>query len=72
MGWAGGAAARPDDPGVKDVGPKVVSQGGKYYKIEIVPGKILRVPKSEIKRSANNMIFFRNPLTRLPCVAFFE
>ena len=52
------------------MGPRVVGVANKYVRIEIVPGKILRVPKSAIKRSTDNMIFFRNPLTRLPCVAY--
>jgi hypothetical protein len=52
------------------LGPKIVEKARKYYKIEIVPGKILRVPKTAVIRNSNNMIFFRNPLTRLPCVAF--
>jgi hypothetical protein len=54
------------------MGPKVVAVANKYYKIEIVPNKILRVPKSTVIRNSNNMIVFRNPLTKLTCFAFFE
>jgi hypothetical protein len=54
------------------MGPKVVGVANKYYKIEIVPGKILRVPKTAVIRNSNNMIVFRNPLTKLTCFAFFE
>ena len=53
-------------------GPKVVEVASKYVKIEIVPGKVLRVPKTAVIKNTDNKIIFRNPLTRLVCVAFFE
>jgi hypothetical protein len=71
-GWAGGAATRPDDPGVRDVGPKVVGQGGKYYKIEILPNLIIRVPKGNVKAVNGRVMLFKNPISQLNCIAHFE
>jgi hypothetical protein len=53
------------------MGPRVVGVTKKHYKIEITD-KVLRVPKSAVIKADSEKILFRNPLTRLICVAFFE
>jgi hypothetical protein len=69
-GWAGGAATRPDDPGVKVV--KVVGKGNKYYRIEILPNLVLRIRESEIKAINGKVLLFKNPISRLSCIAHLE
>ena len=71
-GWAGGAATRPDDPGVKALKPRVVGQGGRYYKIEILPNFHVRIPKSDVKAVNGKVLLFKNPISRLTCIAYLE
>jgi len=71
-GWAGGAATRPDGPGVTVLKPKVVSQGGKYCKIEILPNLCIRVPKSNIRAVNGKVLLFKNPISSLNCIAYLE
>jgi len=57
---------------VKDVKPKVVELTEKRAKIEILPNVYLRVPRSEIKAINGKVLLFKNPISRLTCVALFE
>ena len=52
--------------------PKVVSQGGKYCKIEILPNLCIRVPKSNIRAVNGKVLLFKNPISSLNCIAYLE
>jgi hypothetical protein len=53
------------------MGPRVIEMSKKYVKVEIAD-KVLKVPRSAVIKCSNDKILFRNPLTRMICVAFFE
>jgi hypothetical protein len=57
--------------GVKGMGPRVIEMSKKYMKVEIAD-KVLKLPRSAVIKCSNDKILFRNPLTRMICVAFFE
>jgi len=52
--------------------PKVVEKARRYYKIEILPNFHVRVPKSDVKAVNGKVLLFKNPISRLTCVALFE
>jgi len=52
--------------------PRVVGQGGRYYKIEILPNFHVRIPKSDVKAVNGKVLLFKNPISRLTCVAYLE
>jgi len=52
--------------------PKIVEKTKRYYKIEILPNVVLRVPKSNIRTTNGKAVAFKNPLSGLTCVALFE
>jgi hypothetical protein len=71
-GWAGGAATRPDGPGVTVLKPKVVELTEKRAKIEILPNVFLRVKRNDIKAINGRVVLFRNPISQLNCIAYIE
>ena len=50
--------------------PRVVEESKRYVKIEILPNVILRLPRNAVKRYAETIVIFRNPISGLTCVAF--
>jgi len=51
---------------------KVIGQGNKYLKVEVLPNVVLKIPRSEVKIWNGKVILFKNPLSGLNCIAVFE